>query len=43
MNATEIQVDTLKEVAMYSAKEASEKLKYSVLKNDTGLYYMWRH
>lgn len=38
MNTTEIQADTVEEVAMYSAKEASEKLKCSVLKNDTGLY-----
>ncbi len=38
MDTTEIQADTVEEVAMYSAKEASEKLKCSVLKNDTGLY-----
>ena len=38
MNTTEIQADTVEEVAMYSAKEASDKLKCSVLKNDTGLY-----
>lgn len=43
MNTTEIQVDTLEEVVMYFLKKASEKLKCSVLKNDTGLYYMWRH
>lgn len=35
---TEIQADSVEEVAMYSAKEASEKLKCTVLKNDTGLY-----
>ena len=38
MDTTEIQADTVEEVAMYSAKEASEKLKCTVLKNDTGLY-----
>lgn len=38
METTEIQADTVEEVAMHSAKEASEKLKCSVLKNDTGLY-----
>ncbi|MDD4187150.1 MAG: non-canonical purine NTP pyrophosphatase [Bacilli bacterium] len=35
---TEIQADTVEEVAKFSAKEASEKLKKSVLKNDTGLF-----
>ena len=38
METTEIQADTVEEVAMYSAKEASEKLKCNVLKNDTGLF-----
>ena len=38
METTEIQADTVEEVAMHSAKEASEKLKCTVLKNDTGLY-----
>lgn len=38
MDTTEIQADTVEEVAMHSAKEASEKLKMDVLKNDTGLY-----
>jgi XTP/dITP diphosphohydrolase len=35
---TEIQDDSVEEVAKYSAKEASEKLKCDVLKNDTGLF-----
>ena len=38
METTEIQADTVEEVAIHSAKEASEKLKCTVLKNDTGLY-----
>lgn len=38
METTEIQADTVEEVAIHSAKEASEKLKTTVLKNDTGLY-----
>lgn len=38
METTEIQADSVEEVAIHSAKEASEKLKCSVLKNDTGLY-----
>ncbi len=38
METTEIQANTVEEVASYSAKEASERLKCSVLKNDTGLY-----
>jgi len=38
METTEIQADSVEEVAMYSAKEASEKLKCDVLKNDTGLF-----
>lgn len=37
MQTTEIQADTMREVAVFSAKEASEKLKCSVLKNDSGL------
>lgn len=35
MDTTEIQTDTIEEVAAYSAKEASEKLKCAVVKNDT--------
>ena len=35
MDTTEIQTDTIEEVAAYSAKEASEKLKCVVVKNDT--------
>lgn len=38
METTEIQADTVEEVAMHSAKEASERLKCTVLKNDTGLF-----
>lgn len=38
METTEIQANTVEEVAMYSAKEASDKLKCTVLKNDTGLF-----
>ena len=38
MQTTEIQANSVEEVAMHSAKEASEKLKCNVLKNDTGLY-----
>lgn len=38
METTEIQADTVEEIASHSAKEASEKLKCSVLKNDTGLF-----
>ena len=38
METTEIQRDTVEEIAMFSAKEASEKLKISALKNDTGLF-----
>lgn len=38
METTEIQADNVEEVAMHSAKEASDKLKCTVLKNDTGLY-----
>jgi XTP/dITP diphosphohydrolase len=38
MDTTEIQADDVEDVAKYSAKEASEKLKCSVLKNDTGIF-----
>lgn len=38
MATTEIQANTVEEVAMHSAKEASERLKCTVLKNDTGLF-----
>ena len=38
METTEIQRDTVEEIAMFSVKEASEKLKTSALKNDTGLF-----
>jgi len=38
MDTTEIQADTVEEIAIHSAKEASEKLKCNVLKNDTGLF-----
>ena len=38
MDTTEIQADKVEEIAMHSAKEASDKLKKSVLKNDTGLF-----
>lgn len=38
MKITEIQADTVEKVAMHSSKEASDKLKCTVLKNDTGLY-----
>jgi XTP/dITP diphosphohydrolase len=38
MPTTEIQADTVSEVAKFSAKEASEKLRCNVLKNDTGLF-----
>lgn len=38
METTEIQRDTVEEIAMFSAKEASEKLKTLALKNDTGLF-----
>ena len=37
METNEIQANTLEEVVKYSAKEASEKLKCTVFKNDTGL------
>lgn len=38
MDTTEIQADKVEEIAMHSAKEASDKLRKSVLKNDTGLF-----
>lgn len=38
MNVPEIQADTTEEVAEYSAKWASNELKSTVVKNDTGLY-----
>jgi Ham1 family protein len=38
MSTTEIQADIVEEVAIHSAKEASEKLNCSTLKNDTGLF-----
>ena len=38
METIEIQADDVEEVAKYSAKWASEKLKCDVLKNDTGLF-----
>ena len=38
METTGIQANNVEDVAMYSAKEASDKLKCDVLKNDTGLY-----
>lgn len=38
MDTIEIQADTTEEIAKYSAKWASEKLKCDVLKNDTGFY-----
>ncbi len=37
MDTVEIQADTLEEVAAYSAKYASDKLKCNVVKNDTGI------
>lgn len=38
MDTTEIQCDDVNDIAKASAKEASEKLKCTVLKNDTGLF-----
>ncbi|MBQ9791764.1 MAG: non-canonical purine NTP pyrophosphatase [Clostridia bacterium] len=38
MDTTEIQADDVEDVAKFSAKEASERLKCSVLKNDTGIF-----
>ncbi len=38
METTEIQSDSIEEIAAYSAKEASDKLKCTVLKNDTGFF-----
>lgn len=37
MDTVEIQADSVEEVAAYSAKWASEKLKANVVKNDTGI------
>ncbi len=37
IETTEIQADTVEEVAAHSAKEASEVLKCDVLKNDSGI------
>ena len=37
MDTIEIQADSVEEVARYSAKWASEKLKANVVKNDTGI------
>lgn len=37
MDTIEIQADSVQEVAAYSAKWASEKLKKNVVKNDTGI------
>ena len=37
MDTVEIQADSVKEVAAYSAKWASEELKANVVKNDTGI------
>ena len=34
MDTTEIQSDSIEEIAAFSAKEASDKLKCSVLKNE---------
>lgn len=36
MDTTEIQSDSIEEIAKHSAKEASDRLKCAVLKNDTG-------
>ena len=38
MDTTEIQSDSVEDIAAFSAKEASEKLKCTVLKNDTGFF-----
>jgi XTP/dITP diphosphohydrolase len=38
METTEIQANTVEEIAIHSAKEASNQLKCTVLKNDSGLY-----
>ena len=37
MDTVEIQADTVEEVALYSAKWASDKLKCSVVKIDSGI------
>ena len=41
MDTTEIQSDSIEEIAAFSAKEASDKLKCAVLKNDTGFFEMY--
>ena len=38
MDTTEIQSDSIEDIAAFSAKEASDKLKCDVLKNDTGFF-----
>ena len=38
MDTTEIQSNDVSEIAAFSAKEASEELKCTVLKNDTGFF-----
>ena len=38
MSTTEIQADTVEEVAIHSAKEATETITCSRLKTDTGLF-----
>lgn len=38
MDTTEIQSNSVEEIAAFSAKEACEKLKCPVLKNDTGFF-----
>jgi XTP/dITP diphosphohydrolase len=38
MDTTEIQTNSIEEIAAFSAKEASDKLKCTVLKNDTGFF-----
>ncbi len=37
MDTVEIQADSVEEVALYSAKWASDKLKCNIVKNDTGI------
>ena len=38
MDTTEIQSNSIEDIAAFSAKEASDKLKCTVLKNDTGFF-----
>ena len=38
LDTTEIQSDSIEDIASFSAKEASDKLKCNVLKNDTGFF-----